>query len=97
MSNVVKWRDLPREDTAALKSGDGGGTFDGMEARVKALEDRYEKMDSKLDTIIKDIGSLRTDLGYLRGKVEMMPTTLQLGGFVLAVLAIAGLAKYFAP
>lgn len=68
----------------------GDGTFDAMEARVKTLEDRFEKMDSKLDAIGKD-------LSYLKGKVDMLPTTLQLLGFVLAVMAIAGLAKYFAP
>lgn len=73
-----------------LNQGGGGGTFDGMEARVRALEDRFEKMDSKLDAIGKD-------LAYLKGKIDMLPTTLQLGGFVIAVLAIAGLAKYFAP
>lgn len=73
-----------------LPSGGGGSTFDPMEARVKALEDRFEKMDSKLDAIGKD-------LSYLKGKVDMLPSTLQLGGFVIAVLAIAGLAKYFSP
>jgi hypothetical protein len=63
---------------------------DDMERRVSALEKSFEKMDGKLDTIIKDTS-------YLKGKVESLPSTLQLLGFVIAVLAIAGLAKYFAP
>lgn len=73
-----------------FKSGGGSGMDGNMEARVKALEEKFEKMDSKLDAIGKD-------LARLSGKVDMLPTTLQLGGFVLAVLAIAGLAKYLAP
>lgn len=71
-----------------LKSGGGGGTFDSMEARVKALEDRFEKMDSKLDTIVRD-------LAYLRGKVDAMPSTLQLLGFVVAIFVAAGVTRYF--
>lgn len=73
-----------------MKSGDGGGTFDGMEARVKALEERFEKMDSKLDTIVRD-------LSYLKGKVDSMPTSLQLLGFAIAVFVAAGLLRYIAP
>lgn len=63
---------------------------DGLESRVKALEEKFDRIDGKLDTLVKDVS-------YLKGKVDSMPTTLQLGGFILAVLAIAGLAKYFAP
>ena len=80
-----------------MKDGGGDGTFDAMEARVKALEDRFEKMDSKLDTIIGDISSLRTDLAYLKGKVDSMPTSLQLLGFAVAVFVAAGLIRYIAP
>lgn len=75
---------------AHLQSGGGGGTFNGMEARVKALEDGMSDIKS-------DLKAIRNDLAYLRGKVDSMPSTLQLGGFILAVLGIAGLAKYFAP
>ncbi|MDB5579649.1 MAG: hypothetical protein JWR80_4825 [Bradyrhizobium sp.] len=55
-----------------LKSGGGGGTFDPMEPRVKALEDRFAKMDSKLDAI-------GTDLAYIKGKLEGMPTAIAFG------------------
>lgn len=54
-------------------------------------------MDSKLDTIIGDISSLRTDLAYLKGKVDSMPTSLQLLGFAVAVFVAAGLIRYIAP
>ena len=59
-----------------------------METRVKALEDRFEKMDSKLDILIKDVS-------YLKGKVDAMPSTLQLLGFVVAIFVAAGVTRYF--
>jgi len=47
-----------------------------------------------------DISYIRAkmeDLSYLKGKIDTLPTTLHLLGFVMAVLAMAGLAKYFTP
>lgn len=68
-----------------------------MEARVAALEKQFDKLDGKIDTLLKETANLRTDLAYIKGKVDAMPTTLHLLGFVIAVLGIAGLAKYFTP
>lgn len=73
---------------SSLKSGGGSGTFDGMEPRVAALEKAVEKMDSKLDILIRDAA-------YLKGKVDAMPSTLQLIGFVVAIFVAAGLTRYF--
>ena len=50
----------------SLKSGDGSGTFDAMEHRVAFLEKSFEKMDGKLDVIIKEMLNFRTDLSSLR-------------------------------
>lgn len=50
----------------SLKSGDGSGTFDAMEHRVAFLEKSFEKMDGKLDVIIKEMSYFRTDLTNLR-------------------------------
>ncbi|MHC1549648.1 hypothetical protein [Phyllobacterium sp. K27] len=80
-----------------LKSGDGSGTFDGMETRVALLEKSFEKTDAKLDLLIREVSSLKSDVSYLKGKVDILPTTLHLLGFVLAVLTLAGFAKYFTP
>jgi hypothetical protein len=88
--NIAFLDEYRRATSDRLKSGDGGGTFDGMEPRVARLEDDMKEIKS-------DLKAIRNDLSYLRGKVDSMPTTLQLLGFVIAVLAIAGLAKYFAP
>ena len=71
-----------------LNSDGGGSTFDPMEPRVAALEKAFEKMDSKLDILVRDVS-------YLKGKVDSMPSTLQLLGFVVAIFVAAGVAKYF--
>lgn len=75
----------PRE---TLKGSGRGGTFDPMEPRVAALEKAFEKMDSKLDILIRDVS-------YLKGKVDAMPSTLQLIGFVVAIFVAAGVTRYF--
>lgn len=64
---------------ASLKGGGGDGTFDGMEARVTALEKRFDKFEAKLDTLIKDVAEMK-------GRVSAMPTTWQLIGMVLAIM-----------
>lgn len=71
----------------------GGGRPPGdgeLETRVKALEDKFDKIDGKLDTLVKDVS-------YLKGKVDAMPTSLQLLGFAVAIFVAAGLLKYLAP
>lgn len=95
MSDNIHW--LDPKDKAPLKSGGGGGTFDDMEPRVAALEATAKKTDEKLDKLLDKLGKIEVDLARLDGKVSTLPTTLQLLGFVVAVLAIAGFAKYLAP
>jgi hypothetical protein len=89
MSNV-DWTSLPKRRGETLYSGGGGDTSDPMEARVKLLEDDMKEVKS-------DLKAIRVDLAEIKGKLSTMPTTLQLLGFIIAVLAIAGLARVFAP
>lgn len=65
--------------------------------RVTFLEKQFEKIDRKLDAIVADIGTLRSEQAYLKGRIEQLPTTLQLLFFIIAVLSVAGVTKYFAP
>ncbi len=62
---------------------DKGGTQppggDGMEGRVKALEDKYDRIDSKLDALVKDVAEMK-------GRMSAMPTTWQLLGMILAIM-----------
>lgn len=89
-------------------ANDGSGPHDpGMEARIEKLEtDVKEVKDvlqrqvlpilTRIDERLKDMPAGK-EFGELKGRVSQLPTTLQLVGFVLAVLGIAGLAKYFTP
>lgn len=95
--NLVQDRgDLSPDD--ALKSGDGGGTFDGMEARVKRLEDDMKEIKGDLKSLLKDSSEIK-------GRLAGMPSTWQIVGIVAAMLAlvIAGggglltLLRYIAP
>lgn len=83
MSNVINLTDGTSYDDgdAPLKSGSGGGTSDGMEARVKRLEDDGKELRSDLKTIMRD-------LSEIKGRVNAMPTTWQMIGLIVA-MAIA--------
>lgn len=63
----------------ALKGGGGDGTSGDMEARVKALENQFAMMDSKLDTILAEVRGAHTDVAYLKGKAESMPSATAFG------------------
>ncbi|MEQ9634778.1 MAG: hypothetical protein RLW68_01705 [Devosia marina] len=81
-SNVINIHDgKPIEDGRlhrTLKDGGGGGTYDGMEARVKRLEDDGKELRQDLKTIMRD-------LAEIKGRVNAMPTTWQMVGFVVAL------------
>lgn len=69
-----------------MHSDGGGGTFDGMDTRVKLLEyraDQTEKfllrMDGKLDTLVKDVSEMK---GTLTG----LPKTWQMVTFVVTMV-----------
>lgn len=66
----------------SLKSGGGDGTSGGMETRVKALEDKFDKIDSKLDGIVKDAAEIK-------GRLSSMPSTWQVVGICASMLALA--------
>lgn len=72
----------------ALKSGDGGGTFEGMEARVAKLEALSE-------TVARELGDLKTDVRELRRDARTDFRTL-FGALIAVALGLAGLmAKGF--
>jgi hypothetical protein len=90
--------------------GSGGGTGDEMEPRFKALEDKFGRIEPRLDAIISDLAIIKATVatkddmskiservGKLETAVSMLPGTITLILFVLAVLGIAGIAKYLAP
>lgn len=81
---LAKYRQLSESRTetdksAPLQHGGGGGTSDGMEARVKALEDKFEKIDGKLDKLVEATSGLRADIAFVKGKLDAMPSSETLG------------------
>jgi hypothetical protein len=63
-----------------LQEGGGGGTFDDMEARVARLE-------KDMGEVRSDLKAVRVDIAEIKGKLSNMPTTFQLIGLVLAIMA----------
>lgn len=59
-------------ESKGLSSGGGGGTYDGMEARVASLEKKFDKIESKLD-------SIATDMAYIKGKIDGLPSAAAFG------------------
>lgn len=52
---------------STLQSGGGGGTFDGMEARVKLLEDRMGRVEGKLDSVLERVSGIEGEMRRLPG------------------------------
>ena len=71
-----------------LKTPDGGDTFDHMEQRVARLEEDMKEVRS-------DLKAMRSDLSEIKGRLNAMPTTIQLIGFVIAIFVAAGVTKMF--
>ena len=63
---------------SGLKDGGGGGTFDGMEARVAKLEGQFDKLNDKVD-------GLRIDTAVLKEKVSNLPSK----GFIVTATVSA--------
>lgn len=47
-----------------------------------------------VDVKTKDLVNLKVGLAKLEGRVSQLPTTIQMIGFIFAVLAIAGTTRY---
>lgn len=69
---------LENEEGPSLKGSGGSGTSDGMEARVKRLEEDGKELRQDLKTIMRD-------LSEIKGRVNAMPTTWQMVGFIVAL------------
>ncbi|GEM_PF-2654884 len=70
---------IASEVSKTLKSGGGGGTFDGMEARVIALEALAKQTNEKLDKLIERSVKVEVDLARLDGKVTALPNAEAFG------------------
>lgn len=82
---------------------EGGGPYDGdMESRVARLESGVSdikatlvRLEPVLNRMSKDLVELKVSVAKLGGRVSQLPSTIQMIGFVRAVLAIAGVTRFF--
>ncbi|MBB3944678.1 hypothetical protein GGQ73_000603 [Rhizobium skierniewicense] len=94
-SQEAKLKELTEIKT--LKSGGGGGTFDGMEPRVRALEDDMKRL---LQDTAEIKGMLRSApsavaFGELKGRVDSLPTTAKMAAIIsLAVGVLTLLTRW---
>lgn len=73
----------------------GGGGSDMLEARVAHLEADVSEIKSDMKAVRSDLTRLIADMAYLKGRVEMVPTSIQLVGFAVAVFVAAGVVRLF--
>jgi hypothetical protein len=93
MSNVFRITDGGRVGGAGgtstpLQSGDGGGTSDGMEARVKLLEYQAAQTEKVLGRIESKIDRQGADIAEMKGRINAMPSSWQMTGLVFATMAL---------
>lgn len=78
-----------------LKSGDGGGTSDGMEPRVKRLEDRLDKLYDKVGAVEVGIATLTERVAHLPSKgfivTSLATAVVIIGGLVMMADRIKGM------
>jgi hypothetical protein len=101
VTNLEDYRRSGSRDTEpTLKSSGGGGTFDGMEPRVAALEKGFERIEKKLDTLLTDVAEMKGQLkgmpsaiafGELKGRVDSLPTTAKVASLLGIAVAIVTL------
>lgn len=77
-------------DTRDIKS-----TLGRLEPVLARVDERVRKVDADGIKTDERLRKIETDLAELKGRVSQLPSTVQLIGFVLAVLLFSGAIKYF--
>ena len=92
VSHMVDYRreSGPIFDSAGLRKGSGNGTSGGMDdtaRRLTILEEGFKHYQEDMKELKGDMKALRSDVAELKGRVASLPTTIQMIGMVLSVLA----------
>jgi hypothetical protein len=95
MGSVVDISEAKRRSN--LKSGGGDGTFEGMETRVKALEDGMMEIKSDLKALLQSTAKIEGkidglpsafEFGQLKGRVDSLPTFAKLSAIIGTFTAV---------
>lgn len=78
-------REEPAPEPRALKAGGGGGTSDGMDARVARLEAHVETLKADSAATRGDVADIRVSLATLTERVAHLPGK----GFVISATMTA--------
>lgn len=91
-----RWANMQVDETAPppLKSGGGGGTFNGMDARVTALEEIAKDTRGTLESIQRQLARMDTKLDGKPDQGWIINLVCIIFGLVLA--AVAASAGIFA-
>lgn len=65
-----------------------------VDERTRKIETDLVGLTANFAGLKTDFAGLKIDLAELKGRVSQLPSTIQMIGFVLAVLALAGFSKY---
>lgn len=93
MTNVE--RIIARRPAMAVTTEHSGGDGSGIDGRIAALESDVKELKTDLKAMRTDIGALRVDIAHVRGRIDSMPTTIQLLMFVIAIFVAAGITRLF--
>lgn len=58
------------------------------------MESTMKEVESDLKVIRADVHAMRSEVSHVKGKLEALPTTIQLGAFALAIIAASGLLQF---
>lgn len=70
----------------SLKDGGGGGTFDGMEARIASLEKRFDRLEDKVDKVGLDLATVKGEVSRLPGYPGLFVICATLVGIVTLLI-----------
>ena len=86
---------VPPSAPAPLPSGGGGGTYDGMEARVARLEEDVREIKTDLRAIRTDVQGLKVDSARIDERLKHLPSFNQMLTVLLLMLGILGSVTLF--
>ena len=59
------------------------------------LEPQVAVLEKDMSEIKTDLKAMRSDVSYIKGRLDSMPTTVQLLMFVIGIFVAAGLTRFF--